>query len=216
MLMVCLDWGTGPRRAIAFPMFGDGIFTQEGHAWKISRQILRPQFLYKQYEDLTIFHESLDDLLEAIEISCDCDGIVDLQPLFFRFTLDTTTAFLFGESIRSQKAPHSIGEQTFADAFNIAQEYVVKRFRLLDLYWLIGGREFRQACKRVNEFADKIIDLNLSRDRKSGNQEKYVFLDSVSECTPDRVALRGQIVNILAAGRDTTACLLSWTLYYNI
>ncbi|KAL8400852.1 hypothetical protein RB594_001033 [Gaeumannomyces avenae] len=29
----------------------------------------------------------------------------------------------------------------------------------------------------------------------------------------DRAALRGQIINVLGAGRDTTACLLSWTFY---
>jgi cytochrome P450 len=140
----------GPRRAITFPMFGDGIFTQEGHAWKTSRQILRPQFHFKQYEDLEVFDESIDDLLIAIEESKDTNGVLDLQPLFFRFTLDTTTAFLFGESVRSLRAPETAGEQTFGDAFNTAQEYIAKRFRLLDLYWLIGGRQFREACRRVN------------------------------------------------------------------
>ena len=145
----------GPRRAITFPMFGDGIFTQEGHAWKHSRQILRPQFHYKQYEDLSIFEDSVNGLLEVIENSRDSSDVIDLQPLFFRVTLDITTTFLFGESVRSLKTPKSAGELTFAEAFNTAQGYVAKRFRLLDLYWLIGGRKFREACQRVHEFADK-------------------------------------------------------------
>jgi cytochrome P450 len=203
----------GPRRAITFPMFGDGIFTQEGDAWRLSRQILRPQFQHKQYEHLTAFDEAIDDLLITIKKSIDRNGVVDLQPIFFRFTLDTTTAFLFGESVKSLVAPQSAGEQTFAEAFNTAQEYVAKRFRLLDMYWLIDGRKFRESCKKVNKFADRIIDKNLSRERISENQGKYVFLDSVAENTPDRATLRGQIINILAAGRDTTACLLSWTFF---
>ncbi len=139
-------------------------------------------------------------------------GIVDLQPLFFRLTLDTTTSFLFGESTRSLKQPDT-GEQTFADAFNLAQEYVAKRFRLLDLYWLIRGRKFQQACERVHNFADQIIDRNLSRECIMDHKRNhYIFLDSLAKSTPNKVALRGQIINILAAGRDTTACLLSWTL----
>lgn len=204
----------GPRRAITFPMFGDGIFTQDGAAWKHSRETLRPQFLHKQYEDLEVFKPAVEDLMDAIsESAAKHDNVVDFQPLFFRLTLDTTTAFLFGESIRSLKQPDIAGEQTFADAFNLAQEYVAKRFRLLDLYWLIGGPKFHQACKKVHEFADQIIDRNLSRDRKAKDNDKsYVFLHSLAESTPDRVALRGQIVNVLAAGRDTTACLLSWTM----
>lgn len=136
----------GPRRAITFPMFGDGIFTQEGTAWKASRDMLRPQLQHKQYEDLEVFRQAIDDLISQVEKS---NGIIDLQPLFFRFTLDTSTAFLFGESVRSLITPEAIGEQTFASAFNTAQQCVTKRFRLLDLYWLVNGREFQQACRDV-------------------------------------------------------------------
>jgi cytochrome P450 len=204
----------GQRRAITLPMFGDGIFTQEGIAWKHSREILRPQFVYKQYENLDIFKQAAEDLLEEIsDVATSREGIVDLQPLFFRLTLDTTTSFLFGESIRCLKQPEDAGEQTFASAFNLAQEYVARRFRVADFYWLIGGYKFRQACKKIHQFADNIIDRNLSKaEQQNSDDRKYVFLQSLAQCTPDRVALRGQIVNILAAGRDTTACLLAWTL----
>jgi cytochrome P450 len=200
----------GPRRAITFPMFGDGIFTQEGPEWKHSRDMLRPQLQHKQYESLEIFREAVDDLIQLVR---DANGTIDLQPLFFRLTLDTTTAFLFGESIRSLIVPEAVGERTFATAFNTAQKWVTKRFRLLDLYWLVNGKEFRQACRDVHEFADQIIDRNLSTDRgETDNSGRYVFLDTVAQNTSDRAALRGQIINILTAGRDTTACLLSWTL----
>jgi cytochrome P450 len=193
-------------------MFGDSIFTQEGDAWKASRHILRPQFQHKQYEHLTVFDEAIEDLLVAIQKSVDASGVVDLQRLFFRFTLDTTTAFLFGESVKSLAAPETAGEQTFADAFNTAQDYIAKRFRLVDLYWLVGGRRFREACETVNRFADGIISKNLSREKTPECQGKYIFLDSVAESAPDRAALRAHIVTVLVAGRDTTACLLSWTL----
>lgn len=153
-----------------------------------------------------MFRDAVDDLLEAIEQS---KGIVDLQPLFFRLTLDTTTAFHFGESVRSLRAPDSAGEQTFADAFNTAQEYVAKRFRLLDLYWLIGGSKFREACANVHKFADQIIEQNLKNEKKSSSN---TFLHTVAELMSDRGALRSQIINILVAGRDTIGCLLSWTL----
>ena len=200
----------GSRRAITFPMFGDRIFTQEGEPWKHSRELLRPQFLHKQDEDLEIFREAVDNV---IDILSKADGVVDLQPLFFRLTLDVTTAFLFGESAQSLKAPEYAGEQTFAEAFNTAQQYVAKRFRLLDLYWLIGGKKFRDACNAVHRFADQIIDRSLSLDAEGqGKEKKYMFLSSLAESTPDRNALRGQIINILVAGRDTTACLLSWAL----
>jgi len=192
-------------------MFGDGIFTQEGPKWKHSRDMLRPQLQHMHYENLEVFKAAVDDLIHVIEAS---DGIIDLQPLFFRLTLDTTTAFLFGESVKSLRTPEAVGERTFANAFNTAQKWVTNRFRLLDFYWLVDGREFRQACRDVHAFADQIIDRSLSSDRnESNNAGRYVFLDTIANSTSDRAALRGQIINILTAGRDTTACLLSWTLY---
>lgn len=199
-----VEWGMGLRRATTFPLFGDGIFTQEGAPWKHSREVLRLHFQPRQYDDLDVFRESVDNLIDNIKGG----GVIDLQPLFFRLTLDTTTAFLLGESVNSLKAPKTVGEQDFASAFITAQEYVAKRFRLLDLYWLIGGKKFQKACDNVHRFADQIIDRNIGRGSKDGES----FLDSVAKNTPDRDALRGQIINILTAGRDTTACLLSWTL----
>ncbi|KAI0502714.1 cytochrome P450 alkane hydroxylase [Xylaria bambusicola] len=206
------DWSFGPRRDITFPMFGDGIFTQEGDAWKRSREILRPQLVYRQYEDLHVFQQPLEHLLSILPKA---GGVVDLQPLFFRLTLDVTTAFLFGKSINSLLAPENSQEQTFAQAFDTAQSYVASRFRLLDLYWLIGGRKWRDACAKVHMFADQIIDQNLSESENAEGQSdgRYVFLKSVAQACPDRASLRGQIINILAAGRDTTACLLSWTFF---
>ncbi|CEJ81166.1 hypothetical protein VHEMI01310 [[Torrubiella] hemipterigena] len=205
------DWTFGPRRAITFPMFGDGIFTQEGPAWKRSRELLRPQLVHRQYEDLNLFQEPMDDLLEALSVK---GGVVDLQPLFFRYTLDVTTAFLFGESVRSLRTAGSKEDNGFAAAFDVAQKYIIKRFRLLDLYWLIGGSDFREACRKVHEFADQIIDRNLSRDKMEADEDtRYVFLRSIAQSHPEREALRGQIINILVAGRDTTACLLSWTFF---
>jgi len=198
----------GPRREITFPMFGEGIFNQDGDAWKQSRQLLRPQFQVKEYSDLSIFSNATDNLLNAIPRE---GGVIDLQPLFFRMTLDVTTEFLFGESTESLKVPESAGEDNFAEAFNIAQEYVAKRFCLLDLYWLVDGKKFRDAGKKIHYFADKIIDRNLAEDSLEG-QGKYVFLRAMSEKTPDRTVLRSQIINILTAGRDTTACLVSWAL----
>jgi cytochrome P450 len=90
----------GLQRNITFPLFGDGIFTQEGADWKHSRKLLRLQFTHKQYQDLEVFREHVDHLISNIAAA---GGVVDLQPLFFRLTLDTTTAFLFGESVYSLK-----------------------------------------------------------------------------------------------------------------
>ncbi len=187
-------------------MFGDGIFTQEGAAWKHSRDLLRAPLQLKHYENLDVFKYSVNDLTDILSSQ---SGVVDLQPLFFRLTLDVATKFLFGESVHSLKANKSANEQRFGEAFNTAQAIVVKRFRLQELYWMIGGSEFRRACSDVHDFADQLIDRNIFRDYEKSN----AFLHEVAGSTENRIALRGQIISLLVAGRDTTACLLTWTVF---
>lgn len=203
------DWSMGPRHKVMYPFFGDGIFTQEGVSWKQSRDLLRPQLVHRQYEDLEVFRGPVEDLFAALP----SEGVVDLQPFFFRLTLDVTTSFLFGESVKSLTNSGTTDQANFAKAFNIAQDFVAKRMRLQDLYWLVGGRKFHEACETVHHFADHIIQRGLSREKTDSKVEgKYVFLDFLAKNSPDRTALRSQIINILVAGRDTTACLISWSM----
>ena len=63
----------------------------------------------------------------------------------------------------------------------------------------------------INSFvADGIArnEVYQSCDKSGG----FVFLDALIAETKDPKVIRDQLVNILLAGRDTTACLLSWTL----
>ncbi|MCJ1437897.1 hypothetical protein MMC27_007284 [Xylographa pallens] len=204
------DFGFGLRRHIFFPLLGDGIFTQEGAAWKHSRELLRPQFSRQQYRDLDVFEEHVDDLISCIHRN----KLIDLQPLFFRFTLDTSTAILFGKSVYSLKSLSSKDSTKFGKDFDTAQDFVVKRFRLLDLYWFIGGSKFREACTSVHTFVDDIIQQRYnSTDTIEGKEERYIFLDAVAKDTRNKVELRDQLLNILLASRDTTACLLTWIFH---
>lgn len=69
--------------------------------------------------------------------------MVDLQPLFFRYTLDTTTSMLFGKLVSSLE--HSDGTQAaseFAESFRVAQHYLHQRSRLINWYWLLDGPDF--------------------------------------------------------------------------
>ena len=139
---------------------------------------------------------------------------VDMQSLFFRFTLDTTSTFLFGESTYTLREGQSVHGLEFAKSFDTAQDYVVKRFRLLDLYWLIGGPKFRQACSMGHQFIDEIIKRRQRKELYLNDRSgSYVFFDAVAKDSANEEALRGQLLNILLAGRDTTACLLSWTFH---
>ena len=194
---------------------GSGIFTQDGKAWKHSRALLSPQFRSNRYQNFEEIRKCVESLINAVPE----DGIVDLQPLFFRLTFDTTTFLLFGETMSSLRSNEVAGQESeFAQAFNLGQEYLSHRGRLGDLYWLTNTPEFRRACRTSHKFVDQAIKRAIeaadSTDRVEAPEEKknYVFIDSLIQETRDLKQLRDQCLNILLAGRDTTAVCLSWTM----
>jgi hypothetical protein len=79
--------------------------------------VIQLQLMHKQYENLKVFKAAVEDLIDIVQNS---SGIVDLQPLFFRITLNVTTAFLFRESVESLRALESASKLTFTNAFNTA------------------------------------------------------------------------------------------------
>lgn len=205
------DYGFGARPKIFKPLLGNGIFTQEGPAWKHSRELLRKQFIRVQYQNLDHFREHVDNLVDRLPPS----GVVDLQPLFFDMTLDTATALLFGRSVYSLRAGIDQHEKNklFAESFNIAQEGLAKRFRIAPWHFLYNPPVFQKACADVHRFVEGYIkELDLE-NVESHDKKRYGFIKQISEESSSMEELRDQLLNVLLAGRDTTACCLSWTLY---
>ena len=207
-----IGFGLGARLDVLGPLLGDGIFTQDGESWKHSREMLRPLFSSNRVDNFLQIQEHVEAL-----ISCIPEGqVVDFQPLFFRFTLDTTTYLLFGRNINTLGTPTPLSE-AFAESFRVAQDFLAKRGRLGAFYWTIGGKKFRHACATVHEFIDTTIQDALAEHNSNSvstlrSRPNYGFLGTLLQETQDPKALRDQLLNLLLAGRDTTACCLTWTM----
>lgn len=176
--------------------------------------MLRPQFASNQQSNFEQIKRCVDDIIT--EIPAD-GGPVDLQPLLFKLTFDTTMFLLFGDAVSKLDWGQVAGQQsTFAHAFNLAQDYLAHRGRLGPFYWLLNDRAFRDACKTCHHVVDQAIEKALEANVATAGQEErseksYVFLSALAEQTQDRKVLRDQCFNVLLAGRDTTGCCLTWT-----
>lgn len=207
------DYGLGLRSVHFYPLMGSGIFTQDGAEWKHSRDLLRPQFMSNRLQNLEQIKQSVQELIDCIPAS----GEVDLQPLFFRLTFDTTTFLLFGRSMSALASKEVAGQESeFANAFNVGQDYLAHRGRLGEFHWLMNDGTFRRACKVCHIFIDNAVKQALEESKhqtpEAAEKKPYVFIDALIQETQDPKVLRDQCLNVLLAGRDTTACCLSWTL----
>ena len=140
---------------------------------------------------------------------------VDLQKLFFKFTLDTIGGIGFGADLNTLSTDHV----EFADAFDNFQRLIPTRvFRpLLGPFDVIlkSERKMRHNLRILNEFSYEIIRERraAAANSSSGISKKGDILSLFLHADPslsDKF-LRDIVMSFFIAGRDTTACTLSFT-----
>ena len=139
---------------------------------------------------------------------------VDVKSLFFRYTLDAATDFLLGTSVNSLTSP----KQRFADAFGEVQRVQSIIARAGPLNRFVPRKKFRECLKVMEEFIQPFIERTLllspeELEKRTKSDDGYTFLHALASYTRDRTVLRDQLTAVLLAGRDTTACTLSWLFY---
>ncbi|KAF2792456.1 putative cytochrome P450 alkane hydroxylase [Melanomma pulvis-pyrius CBS 109.77] len=204
------DWSIGSERISSMTSFlGKGIFTTEGAAWKHSREMLRPCFERSQVADVSIMEKHTARLIDLVPK----DGAtIDLAPLFHNLTLDVSTEFLFGQSTNSLDPGQEKSCDEFVEAFEYCQDPFkenISWFSILSQF--LPDPRFKRCIKVIQEFIDGIIESEIaSRTSKPDSAtNRYVFLDELLSQTSDLTRIRSELLNILLAGRDTTASLLS-------
>ncbi|KAG6030403.1 hypothetical protein E4U41_000109 [Claviceps citrina] len=208
------DYGIGHRLAQFGPLLGAGIFDTDGQHWHNSRALIRPNFTRDQAANLAAFERLMPDLLSLIPR--DGRTTVDLQDVFFRYTIDSATEFLFGQSAGSLKKASEAGI-SFSEAFNYAQDAIRMRAILGPLH--IFRRDAKSArCNKIcRDFAQQFVQQAVAAVHKEKEQgqangakrDKYVFSHELARLTTDEPRILDEVMNVLLAGRDTTASLLS-------
>lgn len=76
---------------------------------------------------------------------------------------------------------------------------------------MYGNRELKECVKILHDFCDQAMAE--AERREKGDDECYDFLETMASRCQDRSEVREHVLGLLAAGRDTTASLMSWTFY---
>ncbi|KAE8382736.1 cytochrome P450 [Aspergillus bertholletiae] len=218
------DFGIGDmRRNAAATMIHRGIFISDGPDWSHSRSLLRPQFTRTQINNLQLEERHIQNAFRAMPTQPNgWTSNVDIQSIFFRLTLDSATEFLFGKSCHSQLTALGEGrakvEDSFLTSFDRCSWYLAARLRFERLYWLVNNPEFQKSVRVVHDLVDGYVHSALQRAQQTEkptdpeSPSHYILLDALTETTRDPIELRDQCLNVLLAGRDTTASLLSWSV----
>lgn len=212
------DFAMGRARKTNLKMIlGRSIFAVDGAAWQLARETVRPIFARENISNLEMLESHVQTLLACIEQpGVDAQGWtrpVGLAGLFPSLTIDSATELFLGHSTHSLQSRLS-GEppkHEFHRAFERIQAVLSIRMRLRSLYWLYGNKDLRECMGILNAFIDDAVreaDVNVDSKRS-----KYDFLNTLRERCTDVEEVREQVLGMLAAGRDTTASLMSWVFY---
>ncbi|KAL0952495.1 hypothetical protein HGRIS_006758 [Hohenbuehelia grisea] len=165
---------------------------------------------------------------------------VDFQDLMGRFTLDASSEFLFGTSLKCLSMglpyPHNVaqvpsewstitgqGANRFMEALANAQQVVADR-HVLGIYWPlteIFEDKALKPMKVVSTFIDPLVRDAIKRRKEHSSSEKdqvvedhETLLDHMTKVTADEKILKDETLNIMIAGRDTSTATLTMAVYF--
>uniref|UniRef100_A0A0E0M9Z3 Cytochrome P450 n=1 Tax=Oryza punctata TaxID=4537 RepID=A0A0E0M9Z3_ORYPU len=219
------NYGKGPfNHGNAKDLFGDGIFAIDGEKWKQQRKIASYDFSTRALRDFScaVFKKNAAKLAGIVSHHASSNQSMDFQGLMLRATMDSIFTIAFGTDLNTLDGS---GEGSrFAAAFDDASEFTMLRY--ISPFWKLArllnvGIEamLKERIKVVDEFVYRLIRARsdeLSDAHDSGSRQDILtrFLQATtSDSGVDYKYLRDIILNIVIAGKDTTAGALAWFLY---
>ncbi|KAF9186133.1 hypothetical protein BGZ51_005631 [Haplosporangium sp. Z 767] len=203
------------------PLIGEGIFGADGQHWKWQRKLASHIFNVKAFRAYTsqVFCQEGNLVIDYLSTMADRGDVVDLQEVFYKYTLDSFGEIAFGQSFGCLKKP---GEEVpFATAFDRMNHTLSQRL-MTPAFWAF--KEWRDGSlgqverdtKTVNEFAFNVIRKRREHGPPEGHKDlMQLFMETHDEDgkpLSDEM-LKDSLNNFILAGRDTTAQALSWMFY---
>ncbi|KAJ3118683.1 hypothetical protein HDU96_010013 [Phlyctochytrium bullatum] len=203
------------------PLLGDGIFNTDGEHWKWQRKVSSHIFTGRNFRDVIekVVAEDLDRLIIALDHAAATSTPLDLQTYLHAFTLDSFGKIAFGISFNNLATPSN--PPAFAVSFDAANVHL-RRLLSMPFPGLVGVlsgtyRALQPHLDVIRGVAEGCVREKLERRQRGKAVEekeeaaRMDLLDLYLEAgVEDEAQLRDMVLNMILAGRDTTAQALTW------
>jgi cytochrome P450 len=210
-------------------LLGNGIFAinhgphaeDGGKYWALQRKTASKVFTNNNFKTLmfeTFSEHSLKvaDFIDS-KLGPNGSGLVEMQTLMFAYTLDSIGRIGFGVELETINKGEDV---PFAHAFDRAQVLSAERF--LSPGWNVwplgpllykGERELKKHIGTLDAFCYEII-AKRKKEMASGegSQGDILTLFLQEKLGMTDLELRDVVMSFMIAGRDTTACTLSFAM----
>jgi cytochrome P450 len=191
-------------RAMA-EFLGDGILTTEGADWRTHRRIVQPAFHKRRLARFTGDIARIGD-----EMLSRWRGELDVSDAMMRLTLRIVSEVLLGT--RTDRDASDIG-RAIDESQRYAEGVMGRLAPLPDFVPTPRDRAFRRARATLDRVAYGIIDARRAADAPGDDVVGMLLEARYEDGRPlSRQRIRNELLTLLAAGHETTANALSWTL----
>ncbi|TCD70442.1 hypothetical protein EIP91_003523 [Steccherinum ochraceum] len=222
-------------QGLTFSVLGTGVFNADGDMWKFHRHMTRPFFSKDRISHFDLFEKRADIAINKMRARFSEGEPVDFQDLIWRFTLDAASEFLFGECIDHlalrlpypRNSPQAVTNKDdesltdrFARGFARAQETIAIRGRtgfmwpFLEIFTSKTADDMKDVDEFLNPIVQRAVENYRKEDATKEVKDEDNLLSHLVRSTTDAAVLHDELLNILLAGRDTTAGTLTFAIYF--
>jgi cytochrome P450 len=200
------SWGVGPLRSFGLkPLAGNGLMSTDGPVWKAHRSVLTSILAQAAH-----YQESFEQHVERLLALIPEDGsTIDLQPLFDRLAMDSSSEILFGESTLTLLPDTSVAAVEFLNAYNYSLRGVGMRMVLPFWDFLSRDPKFWSSCKEAQAFVDRILDNLMNTATPANDVQKYSVAYGLASLGQDRVQIRDELLGLFLPFHDAIAAPLT-------
>ncbi|KAI3332922.1 cytochrome P450 [Ustulina deusta] len=216
------DFGVEPLRrktGASMPFADKGVNTTDGHDWEFSRFLIKPYFMREAFSNTDRLKEHTDNLLSLIPL----DGSTfDMQTLMQRWFLDTSSHFLFGESINCLLYPE---RAEIAWAMTDVLRGLRLRLQMSKWLWMFRWKPWFDAIDLVHDFIDRQVDRAYQEraEKDKGNdaaqkdssfgvelksERTDLLWSMVGNVPEDRERLRSEMLLLFVPNNDTRSAAI--------
>jgi len=211
-------------------LLGSGIFNSDGPRWQEQRRIALKIFTRRNFSTwmMDVFKANATKVVALLEAQ-PAGQMLDMQSVYYKFTLDSIGAIGFGTELGCLDAGLST-PVPFAAAFDEAQAHIL--LRMLTPFWsmvpeftqrvgkyaLPGEAQFRKAVAVVRDFGAAVVAERRAELAASGGAHarndllsSFMTMEGGEHFTDDYLV--DIVLNFVIAGRDTTAATLTWATF---
>jgi len=218
----------GMLAEILEPIMGNGLIPADPETWKVRRRALVPAF-HKRWLNrmINLFGDCGERLIDDLEVKAKDKITVDMEERFCSVTLDiigkSVFNFDFGSTTKESPVVKAV-YRVLREAEHRSSSFIPYWNLPYADKWMGGQVEFRRDMTMLDDIlADLINRAVLSRkeatveeleERDNAEDPSLLrfLVDMRGEDLTSRV-LRDDLMTMLIAGHETTAAMLTWTLF---